>query len=410
MLAAPALACTGDCNSDRTVTIDELVHGVSISLGAVPLAACPAIDRDGNGRATVDELIAAAGNALQGCTGQTTAFVVTSDFTTGAWATVGVDPPRAVQPASSRQLIYRDAVVRTHGGLVYVINRLFADNIQVLDPVHGFATRLQCSTGAGTNPHDIAFAGPQKAYVTRLERPQLLIVNPAAEPTCSDFVRGSIDLSSLADADGNPDMDQMAIVDGRLYVALERLDIRTILRTPAMNAALAVIDVATDTLIGSIELQGKNPFAATKGLTVRGGAIYLAEPGYFGVMDGGIERVDLATQRSDGFIITEEELGGDITDFVLVSDHLAYAIVGEPGFRNALVAFDPTTRRITQTLLEASGATLFDIELNDRGELWVADRARRAAGIRIFRAADGAPLAAAPLNLVLPPFEIVFVP
>src|SRR5262249_22797232 len=152
----------------------------------------------------------------------------------------------------------RDAVVRKHGGLVYVVNRLFADNVQVLDPAQQFATRIECSTGNGTNPHDIAFLSDDKAYVTLFKRSNLLIVNPAALLNCDGFTLGSIDLSSLADADGNPDMDQMAIVGDRLYVSLQRLDIHTVLRTPATNAALAVIDTTTDQLLGSIELTGEN--------------------------------------------------------------------------------------------------------------------------------------------------------
>ena len=403
-------ACTGDCNGDHAVTINELLSGVSISLGSAAMSVCADFDRNGDGRVAVDELIAGVGNALQGCAGQTRAFVVTSDFTTGSFATVGLDPPHALMASNPRHLLHRDAVVRAHDGLVYVVNRLFADNIQVLDPARDFATRSQCSTGNGTNPHDIAFVDAHKAYVSRFETPKLLIVNPSPQPTCTDFTLGTVDLAAVADADGNPDMDQMAVVGDRLYVALQHLDINTILRTPAEKAAIAVVDTATDELVGSIELSGENPFAATKGLTVRGGAIYVAEAGLFGVMDGGIERIDLATQRAQGFFVTEQDLGGDVTDFAFVSDRLAYAIVNQPGFTNALVAFDPITRQITNTLRQASGYTLFDVELNDRGELYLGDRTRRAPGVRVFRAADGAPLTDGALDLVLPPFEIVFIP
>jgi len=406
---APGL-CTGDCNRDDVVSINELLSGVNISLGGADMSSCPDFDRNGDGRVSVDELIAAVSSALNGCTRQTQAFVVTTDFTTGSFGTVQLDPPHAVMRSSPNHLLHRDAVVRTDGTLVYVVNRLFADNIQVLDPSQHFATRMECSTGNGTNPHDIAFARPDKAYVTLFERSTLLIVDPTAPPNCANFDRGTIDLSSLADADGNPDMDQMAIVGNRLYVSLERLDINTVLRIPATNGALAVIDTSTDEVIGSIELVGKNPFAATKGLLVYDGAIYVADNGLFNVLDGGIERIDLATQQSDGFVVTEEELGGDITDFVLISDHLAYAVIGRPNLTNALLAFDPSSGQILNTLLDVRGFSLFDIELNDRGELYVADRTRDASGIRIFRAADGVQLTDKPLDLLLPPFEIVFVP
>ncbi len=344
----------------------------------------------------------------RGC--QTTAFVVTTDFVTGSFATIRLKEPRLVSPATPSRHVHRDAVARTRSGLVYAINRLFGDTIQVLDPNTGYGTRLQCSTGSGTNPHDIAFADNTKAYVTLFEERELLIVNPAAQPDCHDFIRGSIDLGAVADADGIPDMDLMAVVGNRLYVSLERLDINDVLRRPATNGGIAVIDIPSNTLVGSIELTGENPFAATKGLPVRSGKLYVAEAGLFGVIDGGIERVDLASGQAEGFFVTEEELGGDVNDFVIVSDRLAYAIISHADFSTALIAFDPATGTVTNTLLEADGYTLADIELDDSGELLLADRDPNQSGVRMFRASDGTPLTPQPINVGAPPFEIVFLP
>jgi hypothetical protein len=75
-----------------------------------------------------------------------------------------------------------------------------------------------------------------------------------------------------------------------------------------------------------------------------------------------------------------------------------------------VVAFDPADAVVLETLTEAAGFTLADIELDDRGELFVADRDRQRHGVRIYRAADGAPLTDVPINLGLAPFEIVFLP
>lgn len=401
-------ACTGDCDRDRAVSIAELLRGVAMSLGSTPPDPCAAFDANGDGQVAIDELVAGVHHALDGCPRETRAFVSTTSFEEGSYASVVLDPPRAVTRSSPQRRIFRDAVVRGAGDLIYVVNRLYADNIQVLDPADGLKTRLQCSTGNGTNPHDIAVVSGRKAYVTLFEQRELLIVNPAAQRDCADFERGRIDLSSLADADGVPDMDQMAIAGGRLYVSLQRLDIHSVLRLPARNGALAVIDLASDRLLGGIELTGANPFGATKGLTVRDGQLWIAEAGEFNVFDGGLERVDLTTGTPSGFVATEAELGGDITDFAIVSDHLAYAVVSRPGFVNALVSFDPDSGRLLATHHTSAGYTLFDIELNDRGELYLADRSRRAPGLRVFRAADGTPLTDGVLDLGLPPFEIVF--
>jgi hypothetical protein len=66
-LTAGATACSGDCNGDGTVTVDEIVRGVNIALGSLPVGDCPSFDTDGSGTVTVDELIRALNNALGGC-------------------------------------------------------------------------------------------------------------------------------------------------------------------------------------------------------------------------------------------------------------------------------------------------------------------------------------------------------
>ncbi len=64
---AVAGLCFGDCNGDGEVTIDELVRGVNIALGILPLDACPSFDSGGDGEVTIEELIAAVNDALAGC-------------------------------------------------------------------------------------------------------------------------------------------------------------------------------------------------------------------------------------------------------------------------------------------------------------------------------------------------------
>jgi hypothetical protein len=392
----------GDCDRNGRVTVDELVIGVNIALDIAPLASCPSFDSNGDGQVTVDELIVGVGNALTGQP-QSLAFVIATDFQTGSFANVSLAAPYTVVPSSPSRQVNNDAVARTFDGLVYVVNRFGADNIQVLDPQRDFATTLQCSTGNGTNPNDIGFLSATKAYVARLGSPQVLIVNPSAQPDCSDFTLGTIDLSAFADADGIPDMNQLAVVGKRLYVSLERLQNFV----PAALGAVIVIDTDTDMVLNEITLTGENPFGQTKGLTVSDGALVISETGNFGVNDGGIERVDLASGTAQGFFITEADLGGDISDFVLVSDHLGYALVSLPDFTTSMVAFDPTAGAVLRTVV--AGASPSDIELDENGQLFMADRSVTNPGIRVFRASDGTELTPAPLSTGLPPFDIVFV-
>jgi len=59
--------CTGDCNGDGEVTVNELVLMVNIALGTTAVSECPAGDANDDGEITVDELVAAVNNALNGC-------------------------------------------------------------------------------------------------------------------------------------------------------------------------------------------------------------------------------------------------------------------------------------------------------------------------------------------------------
>ncbi|GIW46099.1 MAG: hypothetical protein KatS3mg077_3381 [Candidatus Binatia bacterium] len=59
--------CTGDCDADHSVNIDELILLVRIALGTFSVQSCPAGDRDGDGGVTIEEIVDAVRMALQGC-------------------------------------------------------------------------------------------------------------------------------------------------------------------------------------------------------------------------------------------------------------------------------------------------------------------------------------------------------
>ena len=59
--------CSGDCDGDARVGIDELVRGVNIALGGLLAGACGGVDLDGDGMVSIAELIGAVNHALGGC-------------------------------------------------------------------------------------------------------------------------------------------------------------------------------------------------------------------------------------------------------------------------------------------------------------------------------------------------------
>src|SRR5439155_1573339 len=82
------------------------------------------------------------------------------------------------------------------------------------------------------------------------------------------------------------------------------------------------------------------------------GDLLVAEAGnIFKAGDGGIERVDPVALVARGFFVTENDLGGSVTDFVIASGSKGYAIVLDEALRNMLVAFDPSRQRPPRRLL-----------------------------------------------------------
>jgi hypothetical protein len=61
-----AQSCIGDCTDKGSVTIDDLIRGVSIALGNTPVSQCTGLDANSDGAVTINEVIIAVGNALSG--------------------------------------------------------------------------------------------------------------------------------------------------------------------------------------------------------------------------------------------------------------------------------------------------------------------------------------------------------
>jgi hypothetical protein len=60
-------SCAGDCNGDRSVTIDELVLQARIALGEADISACSAGDANNDRQVTIDEIVRSVNLALLGC-------------------------------------------------------------------------------------------------------------------------------------------------------------------------------------------------------------------------------------------------------------------------------------------------------------------------------------------------------
>lgn len=327
------------------------------------------------------------------------AFVVTTDYTTGSFATVEISSRReTTNLCNGHQCsIHSDAIARRHHGQIYIVNRLGQDNIQILDPASSFTTVKQYSVGAGSNPQDIAFANG-KAYITRQEKNSVLVVKPETGERVTE-----IDLSQFSDPDGNCEPALMATDGLYVYVAILRLN-RDQKYVPSGKSYVAVIDVGTDRLVGNgILLNATNPYA---GFYIDGSNLYVGCTGSFGLLDGAVELIDTATLMNKGVVVDEQTLGGDI-NFFTIKNNTIYATISDANFSTAVVTYDISTR-FKREIVRTTGFDLSGIAINSLDELFVADRSLTNPGIRIFGAIGGREYTSRPISTGLPPLQIMF--
>jgi hypothetical protein len=346
----------------------------------------------------------------QGTTENISIGTLSGGFSTGMLASLH---PVTKAPTLHSTLTFGDAVLRDYFGDVCVVNRAGGDNLQILDVDNDYVTLHQFTTGNGSNPHDVYFASPTVAYVSRYDMTTVLKMNPTTGAGL-----GTIDLAMFADADGLPEMDQMFATGGRLYVALQRLD-RPNFYVPVGTSLLAVIDLATDTLIDmdaaqsgiqGIVLPRTNPYSEVGVLPLDVWEhAYFSCVGFFGLQDGGVVKCDADDPSQTSVILTEAEAGGDILDVEIVSDTEGFAIVANASFITVLIAFNPTTGTKTgPTMYTPAGYDLTDVECNLEGTtLFLCDRTPTNAGVRCFDVATHGQIPNGPIDVGLPPFDVL---
>ncbi|MCB1307278.1 MAG: hypothetical protein KDK30_03815 [Leptospiraceae bacterium] len=315
-------------------------------------------------------------------------------------------------PYSTLTSVHSDAVGRFYNGRVYIVNRLNRDNIQVLDPALGFLTVLEFSVGAGNNPHDIAFASPERAYIALYERNYILIVNPQNGTTL-----GSIDLSPYADADGIPETQALFVDGGRLYAALQRLNRNhpSGYLPPDNDSYLLEINIATDAVLATHTFPSRNPFGKFRQVNFNGEPhIIISCPnrlGFISAQDGGVAAFNLATRSfRSGLLYAETAAGGDILDVALRDENTAYASVLDAGFNKYIQRFDPSSGLRTGNVVAFTADSGFISGLtisSDGQKLFTGNADFNNPGVSIYDITRGdAPITAAPVSVGLRPVDI----
>jgi hypothetical protein len=344
------------------------------------------------------------------------AFVVTTDYSlTSGFAVIDLDTrvPYLPDPSFAAGAVSPDPAVTAYGGYIFVINRYTYDNITVLDRSFNLVNQYSVADASCPlpNPQALAFTGLSKAYLTRYGCTSLLVLNPLTGQRL-----GTIDVPPEdIDSDGLPEMSGLLLHGNTLYVALQKLDRIGGPRNtwpPTDNSLLMMVDTSVDLVAGAIILTGKNPVTDVvyDPLLDR---ILVGDVGlYFNpANDGGIEAVNPSTYSSEGYLLDEAALAGQIGDFVIAAPDRGYVSVTDNAtWTSRLYRFNPSTHLRDPLPLYSSPSdfALGDIALNDRGELYLCDRRATGPGLAIIDTATDTLLTPAPISTWLPPFALVF--
>lgn len=335
------------------------------------------------------------------------ALVYSTDFSSGLYSSLTTQAPYT--PSATIGSTCPDAVARSSGDRVALIGRFGCDYLQFVDPQSGFATTAQWSTGNGTNPYDFVVCDSAKVFVSLYERDYLLILDPQTGQHL-----GQIDLSLWNDADGLPEASGMVRVGDRAFVALQRLD-RPGGYVASNPSYVAVVDCNTDSLVDvdpvapgvqAIALQTRNPFDDLHYDPVRR-RIVVVSAGNFGALDGGIEWIDPQTLQSEGIMISEATLGGDLNQARLYVDCTGYAIINDSSFNTSLVQFDHCNGTLLGTCRSTAGFNLSDLEIDRQGVLYLSERDLVTPGVRLYQLPACSEITTTPLAFALPPQDIL---
>lgn len=290
-------------------------------------------------------------------------------------------------------------------------------------PIYQYTTQANAEDPTG-NAQRMAFVSNEKAYITQYRTQQVLIVNPSAQ-TEAEFIIGSLDLSAYADADANgaPEASAAMIVDGKLFVVLQRL----VNYSPAedgVSAYVAVFDTATDTEIDTnpndapsvpkgIELSTRNPgklvYRDGVGLFLQSiGDAYASSrngrtPGY----TGGISKIDTETYSVELIVDdgdNDNHPYGFISNLAIVDANNGYFVGYEGWMNTSLYHFNPSTGAATAVTAYAN-IDMRTIEADAAGNLWIGIADSASPRIEVL---DGQQSLLRTINLIQNPTEILF--
>jgi hypothetical protein len=321
-----------------------------------------------------------------------TAVVGAGDFTSGHFgvlATVDVRGVAVVHNSAPQGAVGDDPVLRAAATELYVVNRADGNNVTILDATTR-ALITQLATGAGSNPQDVAVSG-DKLYVPVYGGAGVAVLNRGqTTPVTLDL--------SVDDPDGHPECVSAAVVGDRLYVACELLDQNF---APRGNGRVYVVDTATDRVVQAITMQTPNPFGVFQVLP--SGDLLIATIN-FATNGGCIEKITTGANPTSACVVDNATVGGVVSRIDVQprtgGGTLLWLVVTSFDFAHGtLRSYDLEANMLSAPLSPAT-EIVGDLAVCPDGTIAIADQAKNASGVRLYR--DGTETTTAVLTVGLP--------
>ncbi len=271
-----------------------------------------------------------------------------------------------------------DPAIRQIGDRLFILDRFGGDSVTVLD--RDLSVIGQVSTGAGSNPQDVAVIG-DTLYVAAWDAGGVLVIDLA--DIAGGIVR-EIDLSDLDSEDQVPDCNSLAAVGSKLLVTCQIIDRSTF--APRGNGKLAVIDTSDDSIETTLDLDASNPFAQLESLPSGDVAFSTAPGALFGGSNdtGCLERVSMTgTPSMMPCLSSNMDLAAYPADVLAVGESIYFVNVASFTESDIRVFTDGS---VAEAGLAPLGSNLAGLAACPTGHLVVADNSDGARGLRVFDA------------------------
>ncbi|MFN8625369.1 MAG: hypothetical protein U0587_05235 [Candidatus Binatia bacterium] len=193
--------CTGDCNGDAHVTVDEVLRLIAVALDNGAVDGCGAADVDGNERITVDEIVIAVDTALNGCPAVPLPTATPTEIPSAVPTATPTETPTPAPTATPSitpggPLPVADAVARDGNGVAIRLNQTVTTEGVVTVSAGVLANNklkvfLQ-SDGAGIEVYDQTAAHVPPGDFEAAQRCRVTGVIRQADPAGEDVLAGTV--------------------------------------------------------------------------------------------------------------------------------------------------------------------------------------------------------------------------